>query len=398
MVEESDEVFNDPGFSCEGKRLALDYFFVKNDRNKKKIREITKFMEFHFHRPGKTQGLARKLSLAPNILATLLSKKMSLIKKKSTMSRRMVNRLSESIYQDCYNKFKNGEEFAGLLEVTYDDFINRYGLKTIGEKKFIEFIASLIKNSEYARPLLFLRFIGCGTKVDAQDYSKLSFLFYLQSLNFMLNAKIGIVVGYDDSSDLQFYPTVRAIECIRDKFEGILEKSLITALIAIVEQRSVLDPKRINSAGLVELEFLLELMVENYENYQSSIGEGIVNIISALGIEKEESLSKQEFYLLVRHISPGKLKDDETASKDFIPRLKLHPEPLSNQLEKIEKICFGDLIAICIERNVLSITDIRNFCKNFDEISLEQAKEEIQNSKQELFVIIETMRSVADKK
>ncbi|CAG9324374.1 unnamed protein product [Blepharisma stoltei] len=396
-AEEIEDQDSELDFACEGKRLPLDYFFVEKNRDKKKIKEITKFMEFHFHKPlYLTQP--KKPSVAPQLLNALLTKKTSIITKKATMSRRMCSRLASSIYQDCYTKFKNGEQFPSLFEVTYDQFIHKYGLKTVAEKKLIEFIASLMKYSEYARPLLFLRFAGASSKIDNHDYSKLSFLFYLQSLNFMLNAKIGIVVGYDDSADRQMFPTVRAIECLRDKFDGILERSIITALISIVEQRSITDPKRINSAGLVELEFLLELMVENYENYQNAIGEGIVFIISALGIERQEFITKQEFYILTRHVSPGKLRDDENTTKDFVPRLKLHPELISNQLDKMEKINFSDLISICIERNLLSITDVKNFCKFNKELTLDQAKEEMNKSKDEIFEMLEVIKNSPEKK
>mmetsp|Transcript_20508 Transcript_20508/g.20461 ORF Transcript_20508/g.20461 Transcript_20508/m.20461 type:complete len:84 (+) Transcript_20508:621-872(+) len=83
----------------------------------------------------------------------------------------MLYHLIFTMYQDIRSKLNRSEEVDSLLEETYDIFITKYGLKSIGDKKFLEFVASLIKNSSGRRAMIYLRFLGCGEKLGSTNYS-----------------------------------------------------------------------------------------------------------------------------------------------------------------------------------------------------------------------------------
>ncbi len=71
-----------------------------------------------------------------------------------------------------------GEE--GMEVVVYDYFIKQFGLKTIAEKKLIQFINSLKAHSKVARINLFGRFVNLYNEqnpLEAYD-----FFFYLKCI------------------------------------------------------------------------------------------------------------------------------------------------------------------------------------------------------------------------
>ncbi|CAG9332090.1 unnamed protein product [Blepharisma stoltei] len=416
IKEQSEENEKDSAWSEENQKdtnsFSLDYNEADEATNERKMslynahlkknlkksgKESTKFSEFNFAH-SELQNAARKVNPAPMLLQKFLEKKLDAIKKKSKMSRRMVNRIASSILLECVNKIKNDEGFEGLLEETYNEFANKYTLRNVGEKKFLEFVASLIKNSDFKRPIIYMRFIGCGKFINSHNYSKQSFLFYINCYQFMLNSKIGIVVGYDDSADKQMFPTARAIECIKESFEGLVGKHTITNMVNDVENNSQNDPKRINGNGLIELEYLLEIITENYEIYQSSLKEGVMDILSSLGEDKNETIIVQEFLIWVKYISPDRIKFEgneiQLIEPHYISRInvKQNSLPITNR----EQISREELIQNCIEKNLLSKNDIKEFLAANE--CIKNSKEEIDAKIAELNDILQKMKSEPEKK
>lgn len=357
---------------------------------KKANKEKTKFQEFNFHRP---ESLTRKNTSVPGLLKKFLAKSLVWIHKKATIRRKALNHLIFTIYSDIRSKMIRGEEFDSLLIETYDTFITKYGLKSIGDKKFLEFIASLIKSFEYRRSRVFLRFIEAGEKINTKNFSRHSFIFYLSALSFMQNSKIGLSVNTDDSNDKLMFPTIRATECVKELCEGIIDKNTISLLVSEVEKASENDPKNLNPAGAVELEFVLEMMTENYEKYQNSIIEGIYYVFSALNYDETSVLSKSEFLMLIRSISPEKMSvDDNKISFTF---QKVFEGQKSINIEGMSHFTFKDVINISIEKNILSITDISDFCKLFEH---QKIIHEIGTHQKDLVDILEEMKYKLDKK
>lgn len=270
LVSENESEENFPESNADKQRQMSSQSIHRKSPKKNPTKESTKFEEFRFHHTDHISS-SKKLHLARTMLVKSLEKKTDFVKRNSKMSRRMVNRIAFSILSDCSERTKNNEEIDGLLEETYDCFVNKYALKNVGEKKFLEFVASLIKNADFKRSVIYLRLLGLGTYIDTHDYAKPAFVFYTKIFHFMLHSKIGIVVGYDDSADKQMFPTARAHECIKESLEGMIQKSEISNLLAEIDNISTPDPKRINSNGLVELEHLFEIMVEAYERHCNEI-------------------------------------------------------------------------------------------------------------------------------
>ena len=318
-----------------------------------RINRITKFHEFNFHR--KDPSAHKKSSPALGLLQNFLRKKLETIKKKSTMSRKMVNRIVANLYHSLFDTELN----QTLVEYIYDDFINKYGLKKVAEKKYLEFIASVIRHSEYRRSRMFVKFIGIAKKINLENYTKMGFEFYLPCLQFMMNSKIGIVINYDDTEDKQMFPVSRAIECTRETLHFLYEKQQLQEIVNKIERSATEDPKKINRGGLVELEFVLEVLCEAFESHRENIENGVGVLLDAIG-NQEDSITKAELEVLIRQVSPERLmmlkEDQEDSNSSRVRSARVNSDILEKQEFSLE-----ELMNKCIYKNFLGLKDVKNF-------------------------------------
>ena len=153
-----------------------------------------------------------------------------------------------------------------LVEVAYDEFYGRYGLKSTCDKKFLEFIASIISNSEYIRCLMFMRLLRIGEILSTYSYSKDSLVLYLSCLSFINNSKLGIYFASDDEDKIMI-PAIRMQDCIKEKLDTYADRTILSSISNKIERKIVPDPRKINPGGLIELEIGLEIILDTYERY-----------------------------------------------------------------------------------------------------------------------------------
>jgi hypothetical protein len=281
-----------------------------------------------------------------------------------------------NVYMNCLGKIKNGDQIECLAEQVYDDFYQKYGLKAVSEKRFLEFVASVYAYVKHKRVQVFFKFLGCAGYVDMENYSRISFVYYLSSLQTMLNMKLGVVVVFDEIADKQMFPTVRGIECAKEKLERITDKMTLNNIMQTIQNSSESDSKGINQGGLIELEFVLELLVEQYEAYQKSIEDGLVQIFTAFNCD--EYLGSYELLIAIRHISYDRLEytDDETKLEGS---KKVNFNQLFKELEGKEIISLHEVSNKCVENNLLRISQVTAFCPVTEGLNREMVIEEIQS-------------------
>lgn len=284
-----------------------------------------------------------------------------------------------AIYESCISNLKSGDPVEDLIEQAYDDFTQRYGLKQVSEKKLLEFIASLYNTSDSRRSIAFLRFIGAGKKLNLKDYSRLTFIFYLHALDFMIHSNIGVDIGYDDTNDKTLLPTVRALDFLHNKMEYKFDKEILAKMLAKIEQISVPDPNKIN-ISLIEMDYFLEVIIESFEEYQYKIDQGLFILIEAIKYDEEkEILLKSELNMLIRNVSPHKIKEiDENTDEVAID--------------------VGSIYKKCVEKNLLSTNDIKLFYKNDPNLSYENVLKFIEETKDKLYEIVEKVDQADNKK
>ena len=303
----------------------------------RKNSNVTEITEFNFTQRNYSKDIIIKKNPSKNILAKLKMKKITWIKRKATMSRKMINKLMSSLYSSYYSKFDYSD---GLLDFVYDEFSKKFGFNKVINKKFIDFISSMIVFSSCRRCKVFLRFIRSGNLINEKDYSDESLKFYVTSLNFMITSKIGIA-SIDDSLDKIMVPFSRVIECIKDKFDCI-DKTILNKIVLVLEKCIVSDPNKMNSNGMIENELFLEVLLEKFEELRNDIIIGLELLINSIKYNEDKSnLLKYEVTIMAKWLYPLKCAEIEQifSDKDVI---------------KTE-----DFFHFCINKMIFSINDIQ---------------------------------------
>ncbi|CAG9329241.1 unnamed protein product [Blepharisma stoltei] len=379
MESPFDKEIHDASFSDDEDKAQEKSYKPLNKREiimKKRTKIVTKFMEFHFGRRNMVH--IKKVNPASKLMADFLTNKIGWIIKRASMTSKMVNRIMATVYEGFANKIKTDED--GLLEATYDEFSQKYGLKTVCDRKFLEFIASLFKTADNLRSLVYLKFIGAGEKLYVRNYNKKSLEIYLDALAFMYNSKIGITINLDDTSDQIYLPTIRAVECIKEKMENFADKKMIAQIVSIVEKASIPDPKRINQGGLIESELVLKLIIDTYEEYQIRAQEGVIQALKSIKYDEDLSgISKAEFLILIRNISPQKYRN-----------WHFDEEPAQDKLEDFLQL--DKLVSLCIDKGLLLINDLKEYLPLPIDYSQEDILSEIDYTKEELYSIISQLK------
>ena len=308
----------------------------------KSNKELTRFNEFNFN--NKKLSPKRVNPLIYENVFTLMRKIPEFLKRKSKISRKMMFKMMTGFYEAAFYQMST-EEIKDMILVCHDEIAHRYGLKKVSDRKFLEFIAEVIKNKDLKRCSMFLKLINSNSLLNTDNYSRQTLSLYLESYKFMLNSKIGILTNVDETDDKILIPVNRAIECIKDKLEGKIEKSQISSLISTIEHKSSPDPRRINTA-LVEFEAVLELMCESYESTQSKIKTSVKKIFSLF--MQNEMISNYVVLIVIRTISPYKYsKFEETIGK--------------------LDLCLDDICDICINLKILIENDFITIVKGYSQ-------------------------------
>ena len=267
---------------------------------------LTEFALFQFGKKGIIKEQVRR-NPAKKIISLVLTKKEQWIRKKAVISRKMTNKLMSTVYLSLITK-PDGED--SLSEMLYDEFLGKYGIKNVADRKFTEFICSIATFEDSKRAKVFLRLIGAGSLANSSNFSQDSVKFYLNCLNFMINSKIGIM-AYDDTQDKIMFPAGRAVECIKEKLYNF-DRNIVSMVIHKIERIKINDPKKINATGLVEGEVVLETMAEVFENMREHVLKGVELIINALKYsESKDTVEKLEALMVFRIFCPGKVEEIE---------------------------------------------------------------------------------------
>ena len=308
----NDEDENDDSGSRSFDELSENLEDVKKDKSPRKftkkntLSHLTEFALFQFNRKGIIKEVQKK-NPAKRLIFSLIGKKESWFKKRATMSRKMVNKMISNLYLSYHTKFDKSEF---LSEHLYDEIIAKYGITKVANRKFLEFIASLVCCDDSRRAKIFLRFIEAGALLSASNFSEETLVFYISCLNYLINSKVGIST-YDETQDKIWFPTARAIECAKEKLINF-DKNIINRVIQKLDRNKITDPKKINSSGLIEGEMFLETVAEVYENIRNHVISGVTLVLNAVKYqETSDKVDKYEAIMIFKEFCPWKVEELE---------------------------------------------------------------------------------------
>ena len=328
---------------------------------KKSNKSGTKFAEFNFHVPARAQEKRKTLS-GLLLLEKFLNRSIQQIISRSALSRKKVNKIIINIYNLGYQHLSS-DNFVNLIEITYEEFSSHYALKAALDKKFIEFIASVVANGDFKRCSMYLKLINYGKLISAVNYSKYSVNLYLLCFQYLTTSKLGIYFS-NDEEDKNMIPTIRAIECVKEKLDYMTEKNMVLDMINKIEQKSQTDPRKINAGGVVEMESVLELILDNYETYTSNIFNGINLCLIALGYNNALYISSIDFQIILRILC----KNPKEMGKEIsIEEILLHCFKYNiGQEEEILKFSHGKEQINSLEYYETNIKKVLDFYSTID--------------------------------
>lgn len=238
-----------------------------------------------------------------NIIATLTSQPASKLSKFSKSSnKKLSDHINYYISLAISKKYSKANKFS---EFIFLKFIEKYNIKALAERKFQEMVTGcLLYYQENPKFAWFLRAIHAGKTQDLQDLSQEGAEMFVKLYEFMISSRIGVIPDSANPLQNKFFPYLRALECIRCKFEGVLAKAEYASVIEQVNKQLVSDPSTINKAGLVDLDKFVDSCMEIYEKYVQRIKTGAILCIKI--ITDYNYLTKGQIYLILRHLCPHK--------------------------------------------------------------------------------------------
>ena len=135
-----------------------------------------------------------------------------------------------------------------LIEWTYEYFQNRYGLKNVADKKFSQFVGSILRfKDKTPRFRLFGRFLQLYDELSEQDLK-----LYVD----IVHNKFKSVLNFQilESDEVILIPTQRAIDYFKQTFVARLTQSSMSHCLKIVSYTPSLTPLVITMFSLVTID------------------------------------------------------------------------------------------------------------------------------------------------
>ena len=218
-------------------------------------------------------------------------------------------------------------------------------------KKYLEFVAALLKYPDSRRVITFVKLFGIGKKLGLEDYirPKESFTFMISLLEKISKSSLGIIIDVDETSDYQFIPTIRAIECTREAITPYIDQSKLQSVIDFINSKSLSDPKKINKFGIINQEILIDHLLDELNSYYKHYLEHIYEIFKAVTLNKAPlKIHKKELVALIKSVNLTKFETivGNSDPVELLSRFsKSNYEDLYEDCDKAQDLClhFGFL-------------------------------------------------------
>lgn len=343
MKDEENEVFDDQEQKDQILRSKYKRTTLGID-DMKRYRKSTKIKEFHFQRK-ETRTSTVKVTNKPKFLDEFLCDELKNIIKQAKMSRKMVQKNVALMYTAAIGK-TTVAEFESLAVFVYDEFCSKYGQKKVVIKKIIDFVSGLLKYPDSRRVVNFIKLLGISHKLGLEDFCrpKQSFNFFISLNRLIEKSKLGII-SLEEMADYQFIPAIRAIDCTKELLSSYFDNSKIQTIISTIEKNSHPDPKKINKFGIVDLEFLQELLLLEYDNYNHTILSHLNKIVIPFSIiSQKNKIHKLDCMMLIRHLCPVKffsLLSNKPSIETFSLLTNHDSKKVTISIKRFYDLCFG---------------------------------------------------------
>ncbi|TNV87114.1 hypothetical protein FGO68_gene8085 [Halteria grandinella] len=191
---------------------------------------------------------------------------------------------------------------ASLLEWVYDSFMQKYGLKNVAERKFVQLISSCITYKNLLpRIQLFGRFFEVYDDLPTSDYNrylKLMQMFTTQILNFR----------FDENTEITLLPLTRAIDYFKFKFDSKMVPHIFQhKLHAIEKKKKVVTMEDVklqkHLKGVreaIDFDWFAQHILDTYIFLQEDREMHIRDLFLALDVSNTGNITLQQFEMAMK--------------------------------------------------------------------------------------------------
>jgi hypothetical protein len=273
-------------------------------------------------------------------------------------------------------------------EYVYDYYMQVFGIKEIGEKKFCYFVLSLKYHGQFFRVNLFSRFMGIlqGVRYNQEQISK-----YLEGLEFLETNSKGYPIKNTDTSVRMLYPFVRAEEFTRFVFEKKLPPQVMSELKKKIDSLKEDDRSGMNT-GIVDADVFLEQIIEKYGAILNRTKQYVVEAFDSCDLDGNKTCSVNEWVLLCRYIEPKSFNLNNC--------IQLFFENANKQIKGESCMTFDKFAAVCTDNSLFSEENQNKFLGLEEGSNVEDLFSRIRanwSSKlEELHTILDSLTFLAD--
>jgi hypothetical protein len=257
-----------------------------------------------------------------------------------------------TVYMNIFNKNKEhlnkpNNVFAlknPLSMHFYEILLNRYGNKAFAKKKLISLLAAGLAHQKIPRIHIFIGLMGLTNDLEEEDAN-----FYIRSVGYMQQLKMGVNIKNSDTAEKHYIPYVRALEACKLYFQASLPKEMYTEFIKKLEKYKEVDKTKLNSNGIIEIDTCLLHMLEEYHILIGKIRDYVFDIFKASDLDGSNTIDFFEFYVIFRNIEPSKYSFEKCRSI-FNNSCEYH----SGKQNMIPVVTFNQFAAICHAQNLFS--------------------------------------------
>ncbi|CAD8185807.1 unnamed protein product [Paramecium pentaurelia] len=261
-----------------------------------------------------------------------------------------VKNVLRTITQIYLEKASFGGE-ADMQIFVFNFFLNKYGFKHVAEKKYLQFLLSVIHFSQIFRVNLFARLL-CLLHDEHLNFTQEESAFLLSGLEYIHSqTSLGVNIVQGDSESKFHVPYLRALDYIKMHLENKLTEDEIKELRQDLDNLKESDPK--NKSGVVDLDLFMSKVLDKYRNVTHRTKLFVIHAFQAADLDGNKKINHNEFLTLFRHIEYEKF--------NFQEALDLFDEQADIIHQGEKNLSFNRFTSVCVNQQIFTENSLNDF-------------------------------------
>ncbi|CAK67716.1 unnamed protein product (macronuclear) [Paramecium tetraurelia] len=285
----------------------------------------------------------------PGVLLAIKAREQSHLFKK-VVAYWPVKNVLRTISQIYLEKTSFGGE-ADMQIFVFNFFLNKYGFKHVAEKKYLQFLLSVIHFCQIFRVNVFARLL-CLLHDEHLNFNQEESAFMISGLEYIHSqTSLGVNIVQGDSESKFYVPYLRALDYIKIHLENKLTEDEIKELRNDLDNLKESDSK--NKSGVVDLDQFMSKVIDKYRNVTHRTKLFVIHAFQAADLDGNKKINHNEFLTLFRHIEFEKF--------NFQEALDLFEEEADIIHQGEKNLSFNRFTSVCVNQQIFTENSLNDF-------------------------------------